>query len=146
MQKALKYSSIFSYILKPSSLLTQSFGKNRTAQEKLFKHMCNFGSQAECREGRIFVISYLDVDTTKDQFCLINTKPLNCIAGYIMYNAVGDRALKRLPQRMLNFLDGSILSFCYILNSPEKLDNIRQRNKLASVLCDSESDHMRGKY
>ena len=46
MQKALKYSSIFSYMLKPSKLLTQGFGNNRTAHEKLLKHMCNFGSRA----------------------------------------------------------------------------------------------------
>ena len=45
MQKALKYSSLSSYMLKPSHLLAQVFGNNRTAQEKPFKHMCNFGSQ-----------------------------------------------------------------------------------------------------
>ena len=33
-------SSLLSYMLKPSQLLTQGFGKNMTAQEKLFKHMC----------------------------------------------------------------------------------------------------------
>ena len=43
MQKSLKYSSFSSYMFKPSQLLTQGFEKNRTAQEKLFKHMCNFG-------------------------------------------------------------------------------------------------------
>ena len=30
IQKALKYSSILSYMLKPSYLLTQGFGNNRT--------------------------------------------------------------------------------------------------------------------
>ena len=60
MQKALKYSSISSYTLKPYHLLTQGFGNNRTAQEKLLKHMCNFGSQAEWREGIRVVSSYLD--------------------------------------------------------------------------------------
>ena len=47
MQKALKPSSLLSYMLKPSKLLTQGFENNRTAKEKLFKHMCNFGSRAE---------------------------------------------------------------------------------------------------
>ena len=47
MQKALKSSSLLSYILKPSYLITHVFEKNRTEQEKLFKHMCNFGSRAE---------------------------------------------------------------------------------------------------
>ena len=67
MQKALKYSSLSSYMLKPSHLLTQLFGNNWTAQEDLFKRMCNFGAWSEWREGIRVVGSYLDVDTTKDQ-------------------------------------------------------------------------------
>ena len=43
MQKALKSSYLSSYMLKPSKIITQGFGNNRTAHEKLFKHMCNFG-------------------------------------------------------------------------------------------------------
>ena len=42
MQKDLKYSSLSYYTLKPYHLLTQVFDNNRPAQEKLFKHMCNF--------------------------------------------------------------------------------------------------------
>ena len=84
MQKDLKSSSLSSYMLKPSKLLTQGFENNRTAQEKLFKHMCNFGSRAEWREGRSVISSYLDVDTTKDQCRLLNPTTLDCITGYIM--------------------------------------------------------------
>ena len=57
-----------------------------------------------------------------------------------MEDAVGERALRRLPQRRLNFIDGSISSYCSILNFTERLELIRQANKLASVLCDLESD------
>ena len=67
MQNAFKYSSLLSYMLKPSHLLTRGFENNRTAQEKLFKHMCNFGERAEWREGRRVVSSYIDVETTKYQ-------------------------------------------------------------------------------
>ena len=67
MQKASQYSSLSSYILKHSILLTQGFEKNRIAQEKLFKHMCNLGSRVERRKGRSVISSYLDVETTKDQ-------------------------------------------------------------------------------
>ena len=62
-----------------------------------------------------------------------------------MEDAVGERALKRLPQRRLNFIDGSISSYCSILNSPERLELIRQANKLASILCGLESDRIREK-
>ena len=59
-----------------------------------------------------------------------------------MGDYVGGRALKRLHQRRLNFIDGSIPSYCSILNSPEQLDLIKQANKLASVTGDIESDHL----
>ena len=49
IQKAVKYSSIFSYMLEPSHLLTQSFENNRKEQEKLSKHICNFGARVEWR-------------------------------------------------------------------------------------------------
>ena len=76
MQRVVKYSSILSYMLKPSHLLTKSFDLNRTAQEKIFKHMCNFGAREKWREGRRVVSSYLDVETTKYQCHLLNPTPL----------------------------------------------------------------------
>ena len=51
---------------------------------------------------------YLDVDANKDQCHLLNPTPLDCITGYMMDDYVGDRALKRLYQIKLHFIDGSI--------------------------------------
>ena len=65
--------------------------------------------------------------------------------GYIMDDAVGESYLKRIPHRRLNSIDGFISSYCYILNLPERLEQINQANKLASVLCDYESDQIREK-
>ena len=48
-QKAVKYSSLSSFILKPPSLLAQEFRQNKKAQDNLFKYMYNFGAQAVCR-------------------------------------------------------------------------------------------------
>ena len=95
-------------MLKPSHLLTQGFENNNTAQENLFKHMCHFGAQAEWRKGRIVVGSYLDVKTTKYQCRLLNPTPLDCISGYIIDDAAGERAFNRLSQISLNFIGGSI--------------------------------------
>ena len=72
--------------------------------------MCNCGSREEWRKGRSVISSYLDVDTTKDQCRLLNLTTLDCIEGYIMDDAVGERSLKRLLQKILNFVDGSISS------------------------------------
>ena len=59
--------------------------------------------------------------------------------------SIGDRALKRLPKQRLNIIDGSILSYCSILNSPELLHMIKKENELASVLCDIEFDRLGAK-
>ena len=80
--------------------------------------MCDFGAQEKLMKGRRVVRYYLDVETTKDQYRLLNPMPLDCIKDYLMEDAVGDRALKSLPQKRLNFIDGYIESYCYILNSP----------------------------
>ena len=102
--------------------------------------MCNFGSREEWRKGRSVISSCHDVDTIKDQFRLLNRTPLECIADYIMEDAVGEKSLNRLPHRRLNFIDGSIYSYCSIINFPRRLEKIRQANKLASVLCNLEYD------
>ena len=67
--------------------------------------MCNFGARAYWREVRRVVNSYLDVESTRDQFRLLNPTSLDCISGYIMEDDVGDRALKRLPQIKMNLID-----------------------------------------
>ena len=91
------------------------------------------------------VSSYLDVEIRNDQYRPFNTTPLDCIAGYIMEDDIGDMDLerlpqRRLPQRRLNLTDGSISSYCSILNSPKRLRMIKQAKKLAAVLCDINSD------
>ena len=103
MQKDLKSSSLLSYMLKTSRLLTQGFDNNRTAQEKLFKNMCILGAWSDWREKIRVVSSYLDVESTKDQFRILNPTPLDCNTGYIIEDTVGDRAFERLPLIMLNF-------------------------------------------
>ena len=47
VQWVVKSASLSYYMLKPPYLITQSFNKNKKAQENLFNHMCNFGSQEE---------------------------------------------------------------------------------------------------
>ena len=45
-------------------------------------------------------------------------------------------------RKRINLIDGSISSYCYIINSPERLRMIKQANDLLYVLCDIESDHL----
>ena len=104
--------------------------------------MCNFEAQLEWKIERISVSSYLDVEIINDQYHLVNPTPLDFIAGYVMEDTIGYRSLNRLPQQRLNLIDGSISSYCSILKSTERIQMIKQENKLASILCDIESDHL----
>ena len=62
-----------------------------------------------------------------------------------MEDIVESRALNKLPHRSMNCIDVSISSYCFVINLPERLENISQANKLESVMCDLESNGMRGK-
>ena len=45
----------------------------------------------------------------------------------------------------MNIIDGSISSYCYIINCPERLHTINQANELESVLYDTKSDSIGAK-
>ena len=102
--------------------------------------MFNFGARSEWRDGRIVVSSYLDVETTEDKCRLLNHTPLDFIASYIMEDDVSAGYLNRLPHIRLNFIDGYIQSYCYIIIFPEGLDMIKQSNKLVSILGDIKTE------
>ena len=44
-----------------------------------------------------------------------------------------------------NLIDGSVKSYCYILNYTEWLDVINKVNRLAAIIGDFESDHFGAK-
>ena len=98
-------------MLKPPSFLTQAFKDNKKAQEKIFKHMCDFGSSSDWRNRRIPASYYLGVDTSKHQDHLFNPTPLDCIVDYIMGDGVGDIYLNNPHQQRLDLIDGSISSY-----------------------------------
>ena len=131
MQQDVKSSSISSYMLKTPSLLAQGFNKNKKAQENIFNHMCNFEARVEWGDGSSAIRSSLGVDIRNDKYCLVNPTPLDCIIGYIMEDAIGDRSFKRL-----HIIDRYISSYFSILNSPKWLHIIKQASELASVICD----------
>ena len=87
--------------------------------------MCAFGAQEEWRNGRRSVSSYLDVEISNDQDRLVNPTPLDCITGYISEDAVGDRALNNMTQKILNLINGSISGYLFVLNHSEWLNIIK---------------------
>ena len=95
VQRVVKYSSLSSYMLKPPSLLTQVFNKNKKSQNNLFNHMCNFGAREWWSIMIIAINSYLDVGIRKDQDHLLNPCPFGTTKGYITEYYVGANSLKK---------------------------------------------------
>ena len=120
-------------------LIIQGFKETNKSQEKLFKHMCNFGAQAKWRNMRRALSSYLDAETRKYQYHMPNTYPLESIAGYKMEDDASDWGLNGVPHRSLNLINGSISSYCSNINSPKQLDLIKKEEKLTYVIGDIES-------
>ena len=87
------------------------------------------------RYGRRYISSYLDFDTIKDQYRLLNLTLFDCIIGYTTEDDVGDRDFKRIPQIRLKTIGVSISSYCYI-NCTERLDMIKKEKNMEYVLGD----------
>ena len=62
-----------------------------------------------------------------------------------MEDDISDTDLNSMPHRRLKFIDGYLSSYCSIINSPKRLEQIRQAKQLVYVLCYLKSDRMREK-
>ena len=62
-----------------------------------------------------------------------------------MEDAIGDRDLKKMTKKRFNLIDGSISSYCSIINSPKYIYTTKKTNNLVAVLGDIESNRLGGK-
>ena len=139
-KKELLQSGLQYFCLMPVNLMVQDLRMNRKAQEKLFRHMCNVGVREKWEGEACRVSDVLDVAVTADNNRIFNPSPLDTIIGYIMQDAKVEGAHKKLPHRRFNIIYGCINSYCVHLNSPARIDLIRQEHNLAAVLADMDND------
>ena len=78
-------------------MIPPDFRRNTKAQQKIFKHMCNFAARQEWKSGKREVSVWLDVEVTKDQARLLNPTVLDTITGYILEDSTGKKAKLKLP-------------------------------------------------
>ena len=112
---------------------------------KLFDHMVTFWNRMAFAEREQKVSPYLNCEYSHNQQQLLNPSVLDTIVGYVMKDSQGKGAKKRLPQRRLNFIDGTVSSHCGVLNSPERLNLIRQANEVSAVMADLEKERLEKK-
>ena len=137
----MKQDTLKSFTLLPKDLVSDGFKSDKCVQLALFKHVQRFVSRAAGgSEEKNEVSQYLDVEVSRDQQRLLNPTTLDTVEGYIMKDAMGEGAKRRLPQRRLNLIDGSISSHSAVLNNPVRLKLIKEANELAAVLADIETD------
>ena len=87
------------------------------AQENLLNHVIKFCNQTNHNVKELEASAYLDVKVSTDQQAILNPTVLDTITGFIIKDAKGERAKKKLVQRRLNLIDGTINSHCCLLNS-----------------------------
>ena len=134
-----------SFMLLPPSLLKEikeakTNVETVSAQEKLFKHVVKFRNRMNYDKTKISVSDHLNVEVSEDQQRLLNPTVLDTVAGFLLKDAQGDGAKKRLPQRRLNFVDGQVSAHCSILNSDDRLKLINLSNEVAAVMADIQND------
>ena len=135
--------NLHSFMLKPPDLLDNlGSADKKSAQYALYNHMIKYRNRCSYQEKEQKVSEYLHCEVTCDQQKLLNPSVLDTIVGYVMQDSQGEGAKKRLPQRRLNFIDGTVSSHCGVLNSKERLVLIRQANEVAGVLGDLETDRL----
>ena len=135
-------NTLATFQLKPPSLITAiNIAEDKSAARmNLFNHMVTFRNRNSYKEEKQKVNDYLSCDYSSDQQTLLNPSVLDTVIGYIMHDSQGEGAKKRLPQRRLNFIDGMVSSHCSVLNSPHRLDLIRQANEVSAVMADLEAE------
>jgi len=86
--------------------------------------MATFRNRSNYKEEKQEVSSYLAYEYTHEQQQLISPSVLDTVIGFIMLDSQDEGAKRRLPQRRLNFIDGTVSSHCGVLNSNERLQLI----------------------
>ena len=77
---------------------------------------------------------------TADNLRILYPSPLDTIVGHIMQDTKDEGDWKKLSQRGLIIIDGSINSYSVHLNSPAWMYLVRQANYLVTVLAYTEND------
>ena len=67
---------------------------------------------------------------------------MECITDDTMEDDVGNRDFNNLNWQRMNLIDGSISIYCYIINSPERLNMIKKPNELTAVIGYIESERL----
>ena len=127
-KKGLLQSGLQYFCLMPNNLMVQDLKTNRKLQEKLLKYMFNVGARAAWIYGVRRVSDALDVSVMVDKLSILNPSPFDTIIDYIMKDEKDEEARKKLSQRRLNIIDGSINSYCVHLNSPALMDLVWKAN------------------
>ena len=141
-QQVVNTNSLLTYMLISLYFITQVFNNNKKAQDSLFNNAHKFRELVYCSIAIAPDNSYLDFKTRKDQYCLFNSTPLDCITGCIIDSSFDINVLENMRHKRLIIIYEYISSYCSVINSHKLHDTINQANKLAAVIGDIESDNL----
>ena len=128
---------------KPLDLFTNytESRHNEANQKAFFHHITNYVARAESLSDKNLVPSaYLDVDVKADQIMLLKPSHKNVVMGCILQDTIGPGAAKLIAKRRIDALDGNIGSYSRLLNSSERLKQIKEVNTLAAAIAEITRD------
>ena len=143
---AQNFKTLHSFMLKPPTLIsnfpdTQTKTKDADQhREKLFRHMANMAVRSEWKTKRRKVSDWLNCEVTEDNYNLLNPRPVDIITGFIMQDIKGEGVKKKLAARRLNNIDACVSSYACVLNSDERMKQVREANSIAMVMADIQRD------
>jgi hypothetical protein len=77
---------------------------------------------------------------TIQQKKLLNPTHRQLLTGFVLYDCKGQGAKQKVAKRRLDMIEGNISSYSRILNDPQRLDSMRDLNKLTAAVASVSAD------
>lgn len=131
---------------KPKSILERykKDRKNKSLQKEFFDHICNTVARQHAGKKKMMEYkesscllpsSYTLAEVRVEQHDLLNPTPRTCFLGYVMDDAVGEKAVRKIAKRKLDMMTGNIAQWTQHVTSTENLELLKEATTLSERLA-----------
>ena len=111
--------------------------RSRKVAGNLYRHMCNFTAAAwgYAHDGNLLPSPYLDVNVSRDQVKMLNPSPRDVQIGALIDESSGEKAMKKIAKRRIEFMNGNVNSYARVLNGQAQMESIKNYSELAASIA-----------